>query len=107
MLSGLAAFYPIRLKNYIRPIFSKFVHNLFAIAAFVFGMISIIIAYYTRKPVNNIDMGKMDIVIVGFVAATLALTLIGPLKSIYRNGMTIYSSIIGDNNSWAERNENK
>lgn len=107
MLSGLAVFFPMRLKKFIQPIFSKFFHNLFAITAFVFGMISIIIAYYTRQPTNNVDMGKADFVIAGFVTVTLILTLIGPLKSLVRHGKTVLESIKNGNKFWAERDGNK
>jgi hypothetical protein len=48
-------------------------------------------------------MGKADLLIAGFVALTLILTLIGPLNSVYRHGKTILES--NGNRLWAERNE--
>lgn len=46
-------------------------------------MISIIIAYNTRRPSRSIDPGYMNHAVIGLVIATLALTLIGPLKTFY------------------------
>jgi uncharacterized membrane protein len=76
----------MRLKSLIKPIYSKFFHNLFAIASFVLGMISVIIAYNTRKPSRSIDPGYMNHAIIGLAVASMVITLIGPLKTFYEHG---------------------
>lgn len=85
MLSGFAALFPKDLKNLIKPIFSKFFHNLFALTSFVFGFIAMIIAYNTRSFARNIDPGYMRHCMIGFLSVILAITLLAPLKAFFRH----------------------
>lgn len=92
MLSGIVALFPMKLRKLLRPIFSKMYHNIFAITSFVFGMVSIIIGYNTRSPTKSIDPGNMNLAVIGLVAAVLAITLIGPLKTLYQSLRTFFPS---------------
>lgn len=93
MLSGCAALFPKNLKNLIKPIISKFFHNLFALTSFVAGFIAMIIAYNTRKFARNIDLGYMRHCMIGFLSVILAITLLAPLKAFFRHvGIIMRSS---------------
>lgn len=92
MLSGCAALFPKNMKNLIKPIISKFFHNLFALTSFVAGFIAMIIAYNTRKWARNIDPGYMRHCMIGFLSVILAITLLAPLKAFFRHVSSIKNS---------------
>lgn len=83
LLTGVSSLFAPDLKKYISPLFSKFLHNLIAVAAFVTGMIAIINAYLTKSWIIRGDPGNIRLWMVVFLSFIIVLTLIGPLKSIY------------------------
>ncbi|KAG5676838.1 hypothetical protein PVAND_006645 [Polypedilum vanderplanki] len=85
IFSGCSALFSNRFKNYLRPLFSKFFHNLFSICSFVFGFVAMIIAYNTRSWAKNYDPGNIRYVMIGILSSILLFTLIGPLKTFCRH----------------------
>lgn len=83
LLSGISNLFAPELRKYISPLLSKFFHNLIALAAFVTGMVSIIIAYLTKSWIIRGDPGNIRIWMVVFLSFSIVLTLIGPLKSMF------------------------
>ena len=83
LLTGVSSLFAPDLKKYISPLLSKFLHNLIALAAFVTGMISIIIAYLTKSWIIRGDPGNIRLWMVVFASFIIVLTLVGPLKSMY------------------------
>lgn len=85
VFSGIFALLPQSYKSYIRPVYVKCAHNLFAIVSFVSGFISMIIAYNTRNYVKRIDPGNMRYCMIAFLSTILAITLLGPIKAFFRH----------------------
>lgn len=83
LLSGISSLFAPDLRKFISPLLSKFLHNLIALAAFVTGMISIIIAYLTKSWIIRGDPGNVRLWMVVFLSISIVLTLVGPLKSMF------------------------
>lgn len=83
LLTGISSLFAPELRKFVSPLLSKFLHNLIALAAFVTGMVSIIIAYLTKSWISRGDPGNIRIWMVVFLSISIVLTLIGPLKSMY------------------------
>lgn len=92
ILSGCSALFSGKIKTFLRPIFSKFFHNVFAIFSFIFGIIAMIISYNTRSFARDIDPGNMRYAMIGFLSCILLFTLIGPLKTLFRHFGIMFSS---------------
>ncbi|CAG9798733.1 unnamed protein product [Chironomus riparius] len=89
IISGCSALYSIELKRYLKPIFSKFIHNLLAIIAFVTGIISVIIAYDTKSWAKKHDPGNVRVLMMWLLAFIIIFTLIGPIKTLWNHLKTI------------------
>lgn len=81
MLQGVWAYFAYDLRSYLKPITSRFLHNVVSVLCFVIGMISLAFAY----PMG-IDHGAFDSVEVQWSLTVIAilttiLTLIGAVKS--------------------------
>jgi hypothetical protein len=96
VLSGCSALFSDRLKRLLRPLFSKFFHNLFAVCCFVFGFVGMIIAYNTRSWARNYDPGNLRYVMIGLLSTILAITLIGPLKTCYKHLSIVFGRSSGE-----------
>lgn len=96
ILSGCSALFSGKLKSFLRPIFSKFFHNLFAIVSFVFGIVAMIIAYNTRSFARNYDPGNIRYVMIGLLSCILIFTLIGPLKTLFKHLGLVFRSRASD-----------
>lgn len=81
VLAGLTALFPVELKKYLKPLLSKFSHNLFAVATFVTGMISIVMGYTDLRFAKTYDPGDLRYAMAWFLGIMTVITLIGPAKS--------------------------
>lgn len=82
-LSGFSALFSLEMKNYVKPLFSKAVHNFLSFACYVVGMASIICAYYTKKWVIRKDPGGMRELMIYFCILNTVFTMVGPLKTAW------------------------
>lgn len=82
-LSGFSALFSVEMKNYVKPLFSKAVHNFLSSACYVVGMVSIIIAYYTKRWITRKDPGGMRELMIYFCILNTIFTMIGPLKTVW------------------------
>jgi hypothetical protein len=89
-LSVLSGCFALFSKNFklTKPIFLKIFHNIFALCAFGFGMVAIIIAYNTRPFVRYVDPGNIRYWMLGFLSTIFAITLIAPMKASVRHFKT-------------------
>lgn len=81
MLQGLWAYFAYDLRTYMKPITSRFLHNITSVLCFVIGMVSLAFGY----PMG-IDHGAFDSIEVQWSLTVIAIlttifTLIGALKS--------------------------
>lgn len=81
MLQGVGAYFAYDLRTYIKPITSRFLHNVVSVICFVFGMISLATGYP-----YGIDHGAFSTIEVQWSLTVIAIittifTLIGALKS--------------------------
>lgn len=60
LLSGMSALFSIELRSYVKPLFSKAVHNFLSSACYVVGMVSTIYAYNTKRWFTRKDPGGDD-----------------------------------------------
>lgn len=82
-LSGISALFAVEMKKYVKPLFSKAVHNFLSSSCYVIGMVSIIWAYKTKKWVTRSDPGGMRELMLVFSILNTIFTMIGPLKSAW------------------------
>lgn len=92
---GLATYNSRKLKNIVRPVTLKFVHNLVGILGYIIGIVSLCYAYYTRWWVfYTEEKSRMAAVIVTVI--TTLWTLNGSISS----GFNQLKSVI---NKWSIR----
>ena len=91
IISGCSALYCVELKRHLKPVYSRFIHNILALTTFVTGMISVIIAYNTKTWAKKHDPGNMRVLMMWFLAFIIILTLIGPIKTLWNHLKTIVS----------------
>lgn len=84
VLSGSSALFSLELKRYIKPVFSKTGHNIISTLCYIIGMAALISAYVTRSWLKKADPGEVRIIMIWCLRFILILTLIGPLKTLYR-----------------------
>lgn len=82
-LSGFSALFSVEMKNYVKPLFSKAVHNFLSSACYVVGMVSIISAYFTKRWITRKDPGGMREIMIYFCILNTIFTMIGPLKAAW------------------------
>ncbi|KAL1513796.1 hypothetical protein ABEB36_003157 [Hypothenemus hampei] len=81
VLLGVAAAQTRNLSKYVRPIVTKFIHNLLGISAFLIGMVSI---WYERRAFQRYGLPEsaLSIFEVGFVFITIW-SLLAAFKSLF------------------------
>lgn len=86
MLSGLFALLPQRFKRFLKPLFSKFTHNLFATIAFVTGMVSLAMGYTDLRWSKTYDPGEFRTYMAWFLGIVTVITMIGPVRTFFNQG---------------------
>lgn len=82
-VSGIPAMFATEMRKYIKPIFSKAVHNFISSACYIVGMVSIIWAYKTKRWVTRSDPGGMREIMLWFCILNLIFTMVGPTKAFF------------------------
>lgn len=91
LLAGLLALFPQKLKRFLKPLLSKFTHNIFGVAAFATGMVSTILALTDLRWVKGKDPGNMGLPIAWLLSFILVITLIGPAKSLVTQARSFFN----------------
>lgn len=86
IITGSAAKFALKLKDRIKPIFIKLIHNVVALMTFTGGMTAIILAYRTK---SWLDFGGFTVTMICINSLITILTLIGTLKTIWSHVRTI------------------
>lgn len=81
MLQGLAAYFAYDLRSYIKPITSKFLHNLNSLLCFVIGMLSLIFGYRYGLDHGTFDSVEMEYALIAVAVVTTVFSVIGAVKS--------------------------
>jgi cytochrome b-561 domain-containing protein 2 len=90
MLSGISALFSIELRKKVKPIYSKFIHTFLTLVSFSTGMVSIVIAYYTKSWLRRDDPGEIRFWIAAFTIVTILITVIAPLKTMWHQLKSIF-----------------
>lgn len=84
-ISGCSALFSNELKNFLKPLLTKSAHQVLAIATFVTAGIGICFTLGQQRFNKRHDPGSMRIHMIWILCSLLVLTLIGPLKTLYKN----------------------
>lgn len=88
MISGLAALYSQKLKQFLSPLLNKTFHNLLGLVTFVLALTAQYYGYETgffvRKTTEDFRILMKCIILM-----TLILSSVGPLKSLYHKLMNV------------------
>lgn len=91
ILQGIGAYYAKNLKSYIKPIYSKFLHNLSAVICFIVGMVSLIYGYLGGMMVPY-STDEIRFCLIVFAIITIILSLIGTIKTTFQQFKTVVPS---------------
>lgn len=91
--SGLPALFAARLRKRIRPVFSKFTHNLLGITCYVVGMASQCLAYPKKN--KSGDRDSMVFWMTLGTALITVLSLVGALRQLRAHSFSIRKSLLG------------
>jgi len=91
ILAGLASLFPRPLRRFLKPLLSKWTHNVFGVAAFVTGMVSTIMGYTDLGWTRQFDPGHMSIIMAWCLSFVTVITLIGPAKTFCNQMKSFYS----------------
>lgn len=83
-ISGCSALFSNELKNFLKPLLSKSAHQVLAIATFVTATIGICYTLGQQRFNKRHDPGSLRIHMIWILCSLLVLTLIGPLKTLYK-----------------------
>lgn len=83
LLSGMSALFSVELRSYIKPLFSKAVHNFLSSTCYVVGMVSTFYGYYTKRWFTRKDPGGMRDLMLYFCIISTVITMIGPMKTAW------------------------
>uniref|UniRef100_A0A336LK63 ascorbate ferrireductase (transmembrane) n=1 Tax=Culicoides sonorensis TaxID=179676 RepID=A0A336LK63_CULSO len=76
LIIGLMAFWSMKLKNWIKPVYIKLLHNLIGLLCFICGMVSLYYGFEKRLVVQNTtNGGKMYLQIASLITAILLTSL--------------------------------
>lgn len=89
ILSGTLALFPQPLKRCLKPLLSKATHNLFAVGAFVTGMVSIWMAWEDERWARSKDPGNIRHSMAWMTAITTVIACFGPVKTAYSQARTV------------------
>lgn len=90
LLIGLATYYSTKLRNMIKPVKLKFIHNLVGILGYIIGIVSLCYAFYTRWWIfYTEEKSRLAAVIVTII--TTLWTLNGSISSGYNQIKSIFT----------------
>ncbi|CAD6222309.1 GSCOCG00000906001-RA-CDS [Cotesia congregata] len=79
---GITVVYAVKLRSFIPPVISKFIHNFLGIASFLTGMLAQCYSYNKNWFIKNAGNEIRTLCIV-FTAVIAFINIIRPLKSLY------------------------
>lgn len=88
LFAGITALYAGDFRYVIRPVITKFVHNLLGILTFVFGMVSLYFAYYLRYTERRASW-EVRTTLAWFTIITTVLSCVGALKALKNQGLEV------------------
>jgi uncharacterized membrane protein len=104
MVSGLAALFSFDIRRFLKPVMSKFAHNVISIAAFVTGMVSLIYIWKDGRWAITYDPGYLRYMSAWCLGFITFLTCIGAVKSMWSQFIGTLKFIAGrsDDNEQGE-----
>ncbi|XP_037048196.1 cytochrome b561 domain-containing protein 2-like [Bradysia coprophila] len=81
MLQGVWAYFAFDLRAYMKPIQSKFLHNIHSLLCFVIGMISLIFGYRMGADHGTFDTIEMEYALITIAVVTTVFSVVGAVKS--------------------------
>lgn len=85
MLQGIWAFFAFELRSKMKPITSKFLHNIHSMLCFITGMVSLIYGYIrygsTYDLFETSETSHIEYSLIAFAIISMILSLIGPVRS--------------------------
>ncbi|XP_037051293.1 uncharacterized protein LOC119085128 [Bradysia coprophila] len=84
ILQGVWAYFAYDLRTYMKPVTSRFLHNLVALLCFVFGMISLCFGYPYGADHGAFDSIEVEYSLYAIAAVTTVFSVIGAVRSGWR-----------------------
>lgn len=81
MLQGIWAYFSYELRSLLKPITSKFLHNITSMLCFIIGMVSLIYGYRYGSTHDLFETRDMEQSLIAFAVISMCLSLIGAVKS--------------------------
>lgn len=81
VLQGVWSYYAFELRSFVKPVKSKFMHNITSVICFVIGMISLITGYTYGISHDLFLSQDVEYTMKGIAIVTTILSLIGAMKS--------------------------
>lgn len=80
-LQGVWAYFSFELRTIVKPVTSKFLHNVTSVLCFVIGMVSLIYGYRYGSTHDLFTSVDVEYSLIGIAIVTTVLSLIGAVKS--------------------------
>lgn len=84
MLQGIWAYFAYELRSMMKPITSKFLHNINSVLCFVIGMVSLIYGYRYGSTHDMFETIDIEYSLIAFAIFSTCLSLIGAVKSGFK-----------------------
>lgn len=81
VLQGVWTFFAYPLRSIMRPINTKFLHNISSVTCFIVGMMSLISGYRYGDTHDLLTEKSVEYTLIGIAVITTILSLLGALKS--------------------------
>lgn len=91
-LQGSTVFYSVKMKNLIKPVYNKALHNLTSILCLAVGMTSLIYGYQKRTMKQNATDEVRSFLITTAIVTTI-LSIIGAFKSCWNHIQNIFEFV--------------
>ncbi|XP_070500771.1 transmembrane reductase CYB561D2-like [Chironomus tepperi] len=89
IVSGLTALFSFEARRYLKPVISKFSHNILSLAAFVTGMVSLIYAWVDIRWASRYDPGNLRYMSAWALGFIIFFSCIGALKSLWNQSIGV------------------
>ena len=88
LLLGVLAFFSARLRQFVRPVILKFLHNFLGIFCFVMGMVAMIYGLEKRWMKRHSSAEKAEACII-FTYIITVFSLVGALRSLFNQAVSL------------------